>query len=146
MVTVAKPCKDCVTAGRNLSRPAPFPGPRCATDHRAFRKASRIKAHDRSVQRGFRLAPGDYKRLYIAQKGRCAGCRRATGKSKRLAVDHDHSCTAGHPPSEGCPLCVRGLVCSTCNQMIGWARDNPAVFFRLGSYLLDPPATYILLG
>lgn len=130
----AKPCKDCFAAGRPLNRPAPHPGPRCATDHRAFRKAQKAKNHDRMVQRTYGLAPGDYEKLLAAQGGRCAvtGCR-ATGKSKMLAVDHDHK--TGN---------VRGILCSSHNRLIGYNRDNPEAFRSLAEYLENPPARKVL--
>lgn len=132
---VVKPCKDCVTAGRALTRPAPFPGPRCATDHRAFKKAQKERNHDRMVQTVYGLAPGDYERLLAAQGGTCAvdGCR-ANGKSKKLAVDHDHS--TGE---------VRGLLCGRHNQLIGYHRDDPESFRSIAAYLESPPARLVLL-
>ena len=130
-----KPCVDCMAAGRPLTRPAPFPGPRCATDSRAFKKAQKARSHDRSVARIYGLAPGDYARLLDAQGGRCAitGCR-ATGKSKRLAVDHDH--VTGE---------VRGLLCSNHNRVIGYNYDNPEAFRSIAAYLESPPARLVLL-
>lgn len=74
------------------------------------------------------LSEGDYEALYAAQDGRCAICRRATGRVKRLAVDHDHKTGK-----------VRGLLCGTCNKMLGHARDEPEFFTRGREYLLNPP-------
>lgn len=129
-----KPCKDCVAAGRPLNRPAPYPGPRCATDHRAFRAAQKARSHDAMVAKTYGLASGDYERLYEAQGRKCAilGCR-ATGKTKRLAVDHNH--VTGE---------VRGLLCGPHNQLIGYNRDNPEAFRSLADYLERPPARAIL--
>jgi hypothetical protein len=134
-VTKAKPCKDCVAAGRPLNRPAPHPGPRCATDHRAFKKAQKERNHDRMVQTVYGLAPGDYERLLQAQGGTCAvhGCR-ANGKSKKLAVDHDHA--TGE---------VRGILCGRHNQLIGYHRDSPEAFRSIAAYLESPPARLVLL-
>lgn len=133
-VTKVKVCKDCVEAGRPLTRPATFPGPRCATDHRAFKKAQKERTHDAMVQKTYGLGPGDYERLLTAQDGRCAitGCR-ATGKTKRLAVDHDHK--TGE---------VRGILCGPHNQLIGYNRDNPEAFRSLADYLENPPARAVL--
>jgi hypothetical protein len=84
------------------------------------------------VIRTYGLAPGDYDRLYGSQNGTCALCLRATGKSKRLAVDHDHKTGA-----------VRGLLCGPCNKLIGHARDEPEFFDRAAEYLRNPPATML---
>ncbi len=126
-------CKDC-EAGR--VRPAPYPGPRCATHHRAVVKARQIAAHGRAVEIGYGISEAEYWALYRAQDGLCAVCRRATGASKRLAVDHDHGCGEGHDPKRGCRRCVRGLLCGPCNQMIG----------RLGDAALRRAADYLARG
>lgn len=88
------------------------------------------------------VTPDQYRLLYVAQKGRCWICRKATGihpddpkggGSRRLGVDHDH--LTGE---------VRGLLCTgslsanTCNRLI--ARYSRAALQRAADYLTDPPA------
>ena len=124
-------CKDCAPGSK---RPAPHPGPRCTTHHRAAVKARKAKTHERMVQKTYGLLPGQYEAIYRFQGGRCWICRRATGASKRLAVDHDH--TTGEP---------RGLLCSRCNRdVIGHLREDPDALHRAIWYLLDPPARRVL--
>lgn len=131
-----KECKDCKAEGITTKREAKFPGPRCTTHHRAFKKAQKARQHDRMVQTTYGLAPGDYERLLASQGGRCAilGCR-ATGQTKRLAVDHNH--VTGE---------VRGILCGPHNQLIGYNRDNPDTFRSLADYLENPPARRVLNG
>jgi hypothetical protein len=62
------------------------------------------------------------------QAGRCWGCRRATGRSKALSLDHNHK--------NGIP---RGWLCDKCNNILAHLRDDPVALFRLGLYLIDPP-------
>ena len=76
------------------------------------------------VMKTYGLEAGAYDQLYIEQGGVCAICRRATGASKRLAVDHDHE--TGR---------VRGLLCSVCNKLVGYFRDSPEAFRRGADYL-----------
>lgn len=140
-----KSCKDCralVELGElspaSLQRPAPFPGPRCATHHRAARKRRAADTHGRDVLRRFGLTAEEYARLFAYQGSRCAICRRATGATKRLAVDHDHTCCPG-PTS--CGRCVRGLLCGPCNGMLAHARDDAELFRRAMRYLAEWPAT-----
>lgn len=140
-MTQPKRCKDCRERGAPLTRPAPFPGPRCATDWRAEKKRRKDAAHDLMVQRVYGLKPGQYKKLYDAQGGKCAICRRAKGIAKRLSVDHDHACCPG---KTSCGKCVRGLLCTRCNDMFGHARDDPEFFTRAGSYLSLPPARILI--
>lgn len=132
-------CKDCASS----SRPTPFPGPRCATCHRLEKKRRSKAAHERRVADVYGLGPGDYDRLYAAQGGRCAICTKATGKSRRLAVDHDHRCSQGHAASSACRSCVRGLLCSPCNKDVLGRLDAEALQ-RAYWYLVDPPAQRVL--
>lgn len=113
-------CKDCGAKRKTVSRP----GPRCATCKRAKSKADRARAHDNQVQKLYGLRPGEYQDMYASQGGTCALCQRATGKRKRLAVDHDHRTG-----------CVRGLLCGPCNKLLGHARDDPEYFERCVIYL-----------
>lgn len=128
------PCKDCVLEGRDLTRPATPPGPRCATHHRKYKRKVKDQAHSLAVQRTYNLKPGDYDRLYEAQGGKCAICERSTGLTRRLSVDHDHD--TGE---------VRGLLCRPCNNMLGWARDDYRMFNRAVHYLCCPPARAVLV-
>lgn len=125
MPTQQKRCKDCAPDSK---RPAPHPGPRCVTHHRAVKKARKATAHEKRVQDTYGLAPGEYELLYQLQGGRCAICQRATGATRRLSVDHDHK--TGR---------VRGLLCRPCNTMLGHARDVIDFFVRAIQYLSSPP-------
>lgn len=119
-------CKDCPSEG---SRKAPHPGPRCATHHRARKKALREAAHARRIEATYGITKEQYEALYEAQGGVCWICQRATGKTRKLSVDHDHD--TGF---------VRGLLCRPCNDILGHLRDDPAAAIRVATYLQDPPA------
>lgn len=129
-------CKDCSTG----TRPAPYPGPRCATHHRAFRKDQRARQKAVRIKRVYGLQDGDYEALKAAQGGRCAICRIATGATRALATDHDHSCCPG---KTSCGKCVRGLLCARCNHDLLGYYDVPALI-RAVRYLLDPPGPKVL--
>jgi hypothetical protein len=97
--------------------------------------------HSSALRSQFGLTPAEYARLYEAQGRRCAICRRATGASKRLAVDHDHSCCPG-PTS--CGGCVRGLLCGPCNSVLAHVRDDPETLQRFVRYLASWPSRQAL--
>lgn len=89
----------------------------------------------------FGITPDQYEQLKDEQGGKCAICQIATGASKSLAVDHDHKhCGKG----SGCTECIRGLLCASCNQLLGHAWDNIELFQRAIDYLEDPPAKKVL--
>lgn len=84
------------------------------------------------------ITPAEYKLIWVAQRGCCFICHRPF-KTRLPAIDHNHF--TGE---------VRGLLCTgsqdpkTCNRMIGFHKDNPAVFERAAEYLRNPPARPVL--
>ena len=71
------------------------------------------------------ITPEQYLARLEAQGGVCALCGKAevsrsrSGRVRRLSVDHDHSCCPATYPASGCGECWRGLLCDSCNQLIG---------------------------
>lgn len=64
-------------------------------------------------RRRYGLTREDYERMLAAQGGVCCVCRRpertrSDGSTRPLSVDHDHATNR-----------VRGLVCNSCNRLIG---------------------------
>ena len=94
-------------------------------------KAAYRKEHERENQlrRLYGISVETYDKLYIAQDGRCAICKRPFEECvergrKHLHVDHDH--TAGR---------VRGLLCGACNRAIGLLRDDAQLCLAAATYL-----------
>lgn len=131
-------CKDCLTEGIATKRPTPHPGPRCATHWRVLKRKRKQRAHGLRIENTYAITGNEYNTLYHYQGGKCAICQRATGKVRKLAVDHDHKAGCDHPPEHGCPICIRGLLCSRCNELIG--RYDWHSLARALEYLLSPPA------
>lgn len=52
--------------------------------------------------------------------------------SKRLSVDHDHSCCNSYP---NCGKCIRGLLCSRCNKTLGMINDDQELLKKMIEYL-----------
>lgn len=150
---VADRCVDCVAEGLDPKGTRVLatkddgsrqPGPRCVTHWRGRKKQVSAIAHGKRIEANFGLTSEQYWAIYEAQRGKCFGCQWATGKTKRLAVDHDHELALehGHDPKMGCALCVRSLLCGPCNQILG--RLGVEALCRLIQVLTDPPARKIL--
>lgn len=144
LITPAPLCKDCYPKGHGVNssmvvkkkpRPAPYPGPRCTTHWRERKKEVKAANHEKRVQNTYGLEKGEYAQLYTFQGGLCSLCRRATGASRRLSVDHDHA--TGD---------VRGLLCRPCNSLLGHARDKVEFFRRCILYLNLPPCQMMREG
>lgn len=73
----------------------------------------------------YNLTPEGYNELFTNQQGVCPGCERHQNDfDRRLVVDHDHKTGK-----------VRGLLCMTCNLILGYAMDDPFVLSNLIKYL-----------
>lgn len=140
------PATNCAKCGRKLSKGRLAANKRkCYPCECAVRKEQKQSAHDRNIE-SEDFTSADYWQLFKMQGGHCAihGCR-AKGKSKYLAVEHDHSCEMGHDPRRWCRVCVRGLTCAQHNEWIGRSGDSPEVFDSIASYLREPPALEVLM-
>lgn len=134
-------CKNCLEEGITTGRPAPHPGPRCSSHWREVKKERRSASHGKYILATYNITAEQYEAIYLAQGSKCAICQRATGATRKLAVDHDHSCCAG-PTS--CGKCVRSLLCKPCNRMLGHMRDDPEMAERAADYLRNPPGREVL--
>lgn len=101
----------------------------------ATRKRNLKQRHSMTVEQ--------YDELLDFQGGLCPICLRARGKSRALAVEHDHNKAregCEHPHQQSCEKCWRGLCCQRCNDMLAHALDDPQFFYRAIEYLKRPPA------
>lgn len=140
-------CVDCLLDPPKTVRPAPHGGPRskrCVTHARALKKARSLAAKSKRVERVYGITEVEYQAILAAQGGRCAICRRANGRTKRLAVDHDHDhceICAG-PQTCGAPEAIRALLCGPCNQQVGlW---DVFALARAARVLMYPEAPEII--
>lgn len=81
--------------------------------------------------RSFGVDADRYQEMLREQSGVCAICKqperspdKASGKTKDLAVDHDHTTGA-----------VRALLCSNCNRGLGLFNDSPEMLDAAKAYL-----------
>ena len=82
-------------------------------------------AWKRSLKRLYNISSEEYFQILESQNGGCAFCGLIPEDgTKRLAVDHDHSCC---PTNKSCGMCVRGLLCAGCNTKLGWYERNRSV-------------------
>lgn len=133
--SAAPTCKDCAAAGITTRRPLATkpdgtlqPGPRCATHHRAARKAAKKRTAARRVENTYGITDAEYVAILEHQGGHCAVCGKARGITRRLCVDHDHQTGA-----------VRGLLCDPCNRIV-IGRYSIEALSRAIAYLVAPPA------
>lgn len=87
--------------------------------------------------KSFGIDAAKYQDMLASQRGVCAICHqperspdKASGKTRDLAIDHDHKTGA-----------VRELLCSNCNRALGLFKDDPALLDAAKAYLAKHLAT-----
>jgi hypothetical protein len=98
---------------------------------------SRDKIRNWGLMAAFGITLAEYSVMVLAQENKCAICRRPEsdtrgGKTKALAVDHDHATGK-----------IRGLLCARCNRALGMMEEDREMFISAIRYLdkhagLDP--------
>lgn len=90
-------CKACTIAKSNVYRG----------------KSDRRKVYEQNywLKRKYGLSKQDYNRRFSDQQGKCLICLESNHK---LVVDHSHKTGK-----------IRGLLCSHCNSLLGFAHDSP---------------------
>ena len=105
----------------------------CRKERRKKNKEDPRKVKNSYLKRIFKITLEDYEKLLEKQNNLCKICNkpetmkqtRSVNKLRSLAVDHCHETGK-----------IRGLLCGRCNNMIGYAKDNPNIL-RLGADYLE---------
>lgn len=91
---------------------------------------ARTRSFRHSLKKFYGLTLEQYEEKFAAQNGQCAiceqpeKCRNGQGEPRRLSVDHDHATGA-----------IRGLLCTACNALLGYAEDDPERLEAAARYL-----------
>lgn len=88
---------------------------------RANPTAARAKDLRARLKRKYELTPDEVSAMAEAQDGRCLLC---ASDQRALVVDHCHA--TGR---------VRGLLCRSCNTLVGQVEMAPVILDRIGDYL-----------
>lgn len=114
-------------------------------EQRAKRSARRRQEYERAGRGATRVAvrrwrwnltEDDLAQMLRGQGGHCAICSaREPGGRGTWHVDHDHACC---PKGRSCGACIRGLLCSNCNVLLGHAKDDTAILQAAIAYLGQP--------
>jgi hypothetical protein len=105
----------------------------CISAYGKLRGASNPSFYrERSLLQKYGLTVAQYDDLLTKQNGRCAICTTTDPGDSNFHVDHDHACCPGDIT---CGACVRGLLCQTCNHMLGNARDSTSTLKAAVKYL-----------
>ena len=100
-----------------------------SAQQREYRATIAEYLRGKRLQDAFGISLEKYNEMHAIQGGVCAICgnpetSKRNGKTRWLAVDHCHD-----------SLKVRGLLCGSCNPMIGYAKDNISILERAIEYI-----------
>ncbi len=94
----------------------------------AYMKAYRAVNPDRwrhsHLKNNYGVDEVEYHRMREMQDGVCAICHKAETRDRKMSFDHDHATGK-----------VRALLCSGCNQAIGYIKENPDALTKAVEYL-----------
>ena len=114
--------KECTKCGERKPLVTGFSPDKRARDGR--QSVCRVCNRFTQIQLMYGLSREEYETLVTEHAGLCAICNCECSTGKNLAVDHCH--TTGK---------VRGLLCMSCNIMLGKAKDDTAILLEAVRYL-----------
>jgi hypothetical protein len=87
----------------------------------------KLRAASRKFE--YNISPEQYEAKKAEQGNVCAICKK---ESDLLVVDHNHSCCSQR---RTCGKCNRGLLCRSCNTLIGLAEESKEILSNAIEYL-----------
>ena|SRR5208282_3693960 len=94
--------------------------------------SSPLRKRRENLKTMYKMSLEGYDNWLALQGGMCGVCGLPpTGKP--LVVDHDHACCSDKHRT--CGECVRGLVHTKCNNLLGQANDDPILLAKAIEYL-----------
>lgn len=88
-------------------------------------------SRNKQYKRLYGITINTYNEMFSSQNGCCKICNKHQSEfKKRLVVDHNHS--TGE---------IRGLLCSPCNSLIGFAYEKIGILTKAIDYLNTTPDT-----
>jgi|SRR5208283_2241438 len=108
---------------------------------KSWLKKWRAKNHDKLVAQSRErilnrkgISMDWYNTKLLEQKGLCAICYSAPD-SRKLAVDHNHTCCKPNKEGKTCGKCNRGLLCVSCNRALERIENIPDWYKSASNYL-----------
>jgi len=93
-------------------------------EHPSYSKRDNEKRFPRYIKNKYGIDIKIYNEMARDQKGLCAICGKKNSRGYRLVVDHNHKSKK-----------IRGLLCQSCNLMIGSAHESPFILQQASTYI-----------
>jgi len=94
--------------------------------HKWYTKPENKKrVSERDLKRKYGITQEQWDKMFADQNYCCASCQNNVSNGKGWVVDHSHKTGK-----------VRGILCDSCNKMLGHAKDSPPIL-QLGAAYLE---------
>jgi hypothetical protein len=113
---IGEPCRECRRNRQVITR----------------QRMTREERRAYTLKQSYGLTLTDYYQATARQANRCLGCQELFDPLK-LVVDHDHATNK-----------IRGLLCSNCNTVLGYVKDEEEILYRLSAYLTRDPSKLLV--
>lgn len=90
-------------------------------------ETNRLCSKHKTFYSRFGLTAVQIQMILDIRKCESCGCT-----DRPICIDHDHSCCSG---SKTCGLCIRGILCTSCNAGMGLLGDNLESLLKAVDYL-----------
>lgn len=99
----------------------------CVICKREVDKVSNKTAGKRyRIRKLYGLSEHQVQQMMDAQQNQCAICSEVFNTSHEVMIDHCHTTNV-----------VRGLLCISCNWVLGHSKDNPTLLTKAANYLIE---------
>lgn len=97
--------------------------------YKIYVKKNRAKIRASGRRYEYNITEEQYQSKFLEQDSKCGICKK---KSSLLVVDHNHLCCSQR---RTCGNCNRGLLCRSCNTLIGLAEESKEILNNAIEYL-----------
>lgn len=117
---------------------------------RQYRADNADRIQNNKLKNRFGITLAQYNAILESQGGVCYLCKLLPDMGKtNLAVDHNHNCCPG---KKSCGKCIRGLLCNSCNLILGLLESKVCIndistnqlILSMVEYRNHPPAQEII--
>ena len=127
---VRSSCKACRKQTRKNSR---HKKPEVYREQKVRYKLKNSEKHKNSLYKSIhKITYDEYLEMIKNQENVCKICGASPQGDRFWALDHDHNCCG---KGRSCPKCQRGVLCQSCNKILGFAKDNKEVLAKAIEYL-----------
>ena len=132
-------CNDCLNFRRRPRDNARYKNDPEYREQCLLRSNKRYHEHTEQIETArkrayYNLTKEEFMKILEDQGRKCAACGADNPgvKGRDWHIDHDHACCPG---GKCCGKCIRGLLCQSCNLILGMAKDSPQRLLALIKYL-----------